>query len=388
MEKTKVEKSIFLHSLFRTSSSYFYEKYRNLEECYAYYEPFHQVLTDLTKEISKKLFAEQKVLLKHGVVQKRYFYEYENLIEAKGVSNFQKGYSVDEYCEVKSSTSLKRYIDFLYQNSKKEITVFQFNRSALRISWFKKNYPNASHYYILKNPRNQFESYLSFYKEDKPFFNTMDLMIISKNLDTKFFKCLKKLNIFENFHAEKFQFEYNYYCSIIKEFSYLQLYFMFYFVWFTSLVENILFADYIIDIERLSKDQKYKNDLHKNLKKLKNETFDDFKYVKKEIFTLSSNEMENVEFIVKTMVFAEFDEGTLQDYTRKLVDYNIKIKNIDYDNQSFSDKEIDCFFEWKQLSQKLRKKKILYKILNNKAKTTFLIKNILRRIFKIIKENA
>ena len=67
---------VFIHSLFRTGSTYIWLKFRNNEQYYCYYEPFHEVLSILTRDVSNLLNEDlARDVLGHPAIKKRYFFD-------------------------------------------------------------------------------------------------------------------------------------------------------------------------------------------------------------------------------------------------------------------------------------------------------------------------
>ena len=208
---------VFIHSLFRTGSTYVWLKFRKINEYYCYYEPFHQVLPRLTVEISNIYDEENsRLFMRHPPLDKRYFFEYEKFLSegARGVPYFKKSFIADEFCYVGDGQGLKRYIDFLISGAGNKIPVFQFNRSALRVKWFKEQYPESFNLYILRNPRDNWASCMSFLREGNSFFVTMDLLLSSINLKDYHFNKLSKIVPLFEYHDKDFKKELNCYTPV------------------------------------------------------------------------------------------------------------------------------------------------------------------------------
>lgn len=179
---------IFIHGLFRSGSTYFFDKFRADSSFHCYYEPFHHVISELDSS-NIDIWAHSGKTSKrmnHPVLHKPHFYEYLNCFENGTIKHFDKRLSYDRFF-LRSDDSFeieKMYIEHLVSRVPDHKTaVLQFNRSSFRLSHFVKSFPNSEHFFLLRNPRSQFLSYVL----SGQIFLTINLMItsrlIKKNLD-------------------------------------------------------------------------------------------------------------------------------------------------------------------------------------------------------------
>jgi len=154
---------IFITSRFRSGSTVFWNAFRNLKGCTAYYEPFNE----------RRWFDSQQ---RGDFVDKTHL----------GVSDYWKEYEGMEYLDqyydedwirknlMMDANSwqpkMKKYIEELIIKAKGR-PVFQFNRIDFRLPWFKKHFPNAKIIHLYRNPRDQFCSFLT----DKALMNKDDI---------------------------------------------------------------------------------------------------------------------------------------------------------------------------------------------------------------------
>jgi len=258
------ESPIFIHSLFRTGSTYIWHKFRLNPKYHCYYEPFHQVLTGIDLENLEMALTHDYELVNHPPIQQYYLHEYRELLEAGkvGLPHFKKSFSFDEFCENGKNPDLKEYIDSLITGAGTKTPLFQFNRSALRIKWFKINYPEGLHIYLVRNPRDQWASYTNLYRktQDNSFF-TMDLMIASLNRkEAPFRKLAHSLPLVE-FRTQKFEKEQTFYGMLGDVYSQEDRYLIHYYTWLLALIENVLNADVILNINHLSQDSSYRREV-------------------------------------------------------------------------------------------------------------------------------
>ena len=206
-------RAVFVHSLFRTGSTYIWNKFRRDGAFHCYYEPFHQELAFLGSEYSGRWNSDPELAgaVGHPLLNREYMHEYRHLLKSgkPGVPHFRKSFSFDDFCRRDGHPAQKKYIDFLLAGCGGKIPLLQFNRSALRIAWFKKYYPSALHVYQYRNPRLQFDSFLSLEKN-----RGLDIFLLSDLLTAgvnrrkdPFFDDLAGLVPLFEYHASSFRKE-------------------------------------------------------------------------------------------------------------------------------------------------------------------------------------
>ncbi len=234
---------VFIHSIFRSGSTYLWNKFRSTGKFWAYHEPFHEVLLALEIRDQKKIFGtpleEHTKFLGHPPTDKHYFWEYFT-INSK-VPAFQKEFTLDFFCinPDEGKEDLKDYLYFLIGYSPLR-PVFKFTRSSMRSGWMKKHF-DAVNIYLLRHPRFQFESYQSHLNKGNPYFHTMTLMTIGKNQDKNslFAELSSRYNIPRN-DSVNFKDEMAWYTNeVLPHLKTKELYVLFYGIWLCSLIENL-----------------------------------------------------------------------------------------------------------------------------------------------------
>ena len=186
MNKEKYN-NLFIHSWWRTGSTYFFEKFRKDINNFCYYEPLHENLLFLNKEKLKDGTPSESEL-GHIDSKKPYFLEFEPFIENNTIKNFKKEFSYDIFELTKQSKQInfKKYLNLLinYSNKNKKNTVLAFTRSMFRIEWMKENF-KACHIFLLRDPLQQWISYLERWKKKDIYFVLATVLIIGKIQDCK-----------------------------------------------------------------------------------------------------------------------------------------------------------------------------------------------------------
>lgn len=151
---------VFVHSLFRSGSTYFYNVLKRNIQLNVYHEPFHEVIAELSSAWDglHERAAYLKEKLRHDFLEGSYFDEYSKILPSIK-EKFDSGMSYDLFFmdENQDSKALKAYIDTLNDVSSHR-SVFQCTRTIGRIKWLKSNY-ESKHIFLLRNPWDQWYSY-------------------------------------------------------------------------------------------------------------------------------------------------------------------------------------------------------------------------------------
>ncbi len=264
-------KPVFIHSIFRSGSTYLWNKFRGSGNFWSYHEPFHETMLNLEIKDQKEMFGnpleEHIRLLGHPPTDKNYFWEYFTI--NKKVPAFRKGFTFDYFYidENEDREDIENYIYFLIGHAPKR-SVFKFTRSSLRSRWLKKHFDSVN-IYLLRNPRFQFESYQSRFKKGDLYFHTMSLMTIGKNQHrySLFSELSKKCDI-PYYNSENFNDERLFYSKeVLSKLNTKDLYTLFYSLWLSSLIENFNTSDILFYIDAVSSSRTEKQRIMKEFKK-------------------------------------------------------------------------------------------------------------------------
>jgi hypothetical protein len=333
--------AIFIHSLYRTGSTYVWSKFRENKKYCCYYDPFHHNMGSIDTEnpMLENLSIMNAHRLRHPVLDREYTDEYRKLlpVHEKGVPSFKKSFTADDYCNNNDNPEQKKYIDSLILGTENQVPLFKSNLSPLRSEWFKKNYPGALHLYLLRNPRNQFQSYLDMYEQEFPLFLVNDLIISGVNRKTDFFKPLAShIPLFE-YHCEKFEDEYYIYRQLLPLYSDHEKYFIFYYIWLFALVENVLNSDIILNIDHIDTDRSYRTAVCEELEKngATGIDFDDAVPWEYKKFTLKRSEFDQIEKTVESIVMRQYPIRKFELFNKRLEPHNKERFDLHKDTLSF-----------------------------------------------------
>jgi hypothetical protein len=321
----KENKPIFIHSLFRTGSTYIWNKFRQKENYYCYYEPLHPVLAKVTPANIENMMTKNFKAVHHPELDRYYLHEYIPLLKEgqTGIPYFNKEFSYDLFCMGinDENPGLKQYIDYLLSCSVDKIPVFKFNRTAFRTAWFKKNYPGSLNIYLIRNPRDQWQSYCELYKRrNNSLFFLIDLVVASVNKENEEFRPLSRIIPLLHFSSPLQDKENDFYNIILGSYPAEEKYFISYYTWFKAIIKNVLHADFIININLLSRELSYKKKVLEFLKEsgIDSINFADAKIEEYSQYTLPVNTMEEIEEKVQNLLIQSLTEEQIDCFFREI----------------------------------------------------------------------
>ena len=177
------ENMLFITGRFRSGSTLLWNIFHNIQSCYAYYEPCHDLL--LTHIKHNSLPPPSHV----GV--NSYWDEYLPILDELEVFHrIEFGVNRLFLEENSKFEDLARYIHFLISSTNNKLPVLQFNRMDFRLPWLRKQFPEAKILHLFRNPRDQWFSMVRDLPREccmDPFLNTdYELMTWSCSLGVVF----------------------------------------------------------------------------------------------------------------------------------------------------------------------------------------------------------
>ena len=303
---------IFLHSLFRSGSTYLFNKFRNEQGFWCYYEPLHHQLIEIRQD-RLAIFPfdkETTAKMSHPHLSKPHFYEFQAVLDRDHIPFFNMLMSYNEFTSVRQHARMYKYImTLLLRTPDNLIPLLQFNRSSLRIGWFRRFFGNSLHVYILRNKRDQFESY---FKQGRKYniFLAINLYIIAAN------RRYKKFAEAYSYFSNEFRVTHDLYYDL-KRLAYFSAeldrkihYRVFLHLWLTSLVEARKHADFILDIDQLSQSGEYRREVVQVLGKqfaVSPTIFDDCRIQGYDLFSLDEQSFQETEREVRQLYKNELD---------------------------------------------------------------------------------
>ena len=177
-------KTVFLHGLWRSGSTYLWSRFRAVEGTCCFYEPLHHGLAKLTRQRIARDTPEQIGANRHPALAQPYFAEFTGLIERRGVRHYHRSLAYDRFILApgEAHPRLERYVRGLigHAASRGETAVLGFNRTGLRLAWLKHRF-DAFNIHIDREPAAIWASYVVEAAKGNPAFFSMWLAVIEKN---------------------------------------------------------------------------------------------------------------------------------------------------------------------------------------------------------------
>jgi hypothetical protein len=150
---------VFMHSLFRSGSTYLFDKFRRTEQFYCYQEPCNEALINLDRspdEFLKRPENDNR-LLRHPTLTAPYFFEFHG-VRDQLAGLFKKSFSFDDYfAGPQLSQEQRKYFGTLIDAAPRR-PLLQFCRSAGRVEALKHEF-GGIHIHLWREPRGQWWSY-------------------------------------------------------------------------------------------------------------------------------------------------------------------------------------------------------------------------------------
>ena len=244
---------IFLHSLWRSGSTYLFNKFRtSATPYYAFQESIHEIAIFAQK--NRNILVEVGALdplLNHPTLDQGYFHElYEMYDFWKG--NIEKSVIYDQYFDKIGSPELKSYLHSIINNAPQR-PVFQECRTCGRIGAMKSLF-GGFHVFVFRNPHDQWWSII----KDHYFTDVIMMALTAEDAPL----CVKQLRDeigLKRYRSTNIEDEIDHYDKIQYP-DHVQ-YELFITLWILAFIEGRVNADILLSIDRASDDAEYRRDL-------------------------------------------------------------------------------------------------------------------------------
>lgn len=253
-----LDSPVFIHSLFRSGSTYIFNTFRNAKsDFWCYQEPLHEFILS-SRETLQNLIIESDALLaalRHPKMSAPHFQEVYEVAESC-LSHLSADMCYAGYFGEDSVTSGAPYFSSLIEAAKGR-PVIEECRTALRIGTLKKAL-GGTHIYLWRNPWDQWWSYKTF-----PYFTHANQVILDSCTGPQAIGILKDAISFTSSNKTSIaeQFEFFYQRPLPASESYL----MFYVLWCMALREGHSAGDILLNIDRLSESSEYRQEISNQL---------------------------------------------------------------------------------------------------------------------------
>ena len=247
---------VFVHSLWRSGSTYIFSKFRAVQNFYCYQEPLHEALLFAVNEPEKLLVdGNFSFNFNHPKLQDPYFLEsFEQHEHWKSIISKEMIY--DQYFDQSISPELLGFYRALIDAAPRRVMV-QECRTGARLGAIK-DAVGGTHIHLWRRPWGQWWSFL----KDRYFPLVMILILNARNAPSVLQVLRQELNI-PVFHSSDIQEEFVFFDEF--QLSARDNYKAFFAIWCLSFLEGRRTADIEIEINKLSDDMGYRQDIVKEL---------------------------------------------------------------------------------------------------------------------------
>ncbi len=171
----------FLHSSWRTGSTYLWDLFRRDGAALCYYEPFHEDLATLSPQRARARWPVPSE--GHPVLERPYFYEYGPLAGVNGVRGYESRFAYADFFGAASSRLLSQesYLRGLMDVAERSgrAAVFGFCRSTGRLAGLRTSFPDACHILLVREAEDQWSSSASMRAlHANPYFLVMPVLVL------------------------------------------------------------------------------------------------------------------------------------------------------------------------------------------------------------------
>lgn len=250
-----VNSSIFIHSWWRSSSTYVWQKLRQDVSLQCFYEPLHEGIASLN--VNAILSGPEVSLgrmLRHPTAEKHNFFEYLEPVRS-GTLRYTPDLAYERYIlrREQADAGLFAYIDGLISvaagNARR--AVLCFCRSQMRSAWMKENFA-GTHIAQIRNP---FDQWVSF--QVNPYFiaRMMGLALSLRKLHPGAFTHIEDFELQAKEHSNRVGHQRN--DPGPKPLSKRDVFRIYMLIWIASSMQSISNSDFVLDVDLLSNNPDY-----------------------------------------------------------------------------------------------------------------------------------
>ncbi len=180
---------VFLHTGWRTRGTWLWSRFRLQAGTTCFYEPLAEDLATLSPAAIASVDS-GGWKSGHPPLHRPYFSEFRPLLKTivRGVQQHDPEFAVAGFFAEPDAAmpDLRHYIELLLRSAhaKGGQPVLKFCRSLGRIGWMQRNFPQAVHIGLLRNPLAQFISaQRQFQRHDNSYFLAMPLLLLAMHRD-------------------------------------------------------------------------------------------------------------------------------------------------------------------------------------------------------------
>ena len=242
---------IFLHSLWRTGSTYVWSRFRASAQTRCYYEPLHDGLARLTPARIARGTSDAIEQNNHPALGRPYFAEFEPLVAGRGVRGYHRRFAYNRFALQPSDhdPELQAYIASLIAAARadKRVAVLGMNRSDLRISWMRSRFQSYD-ISVDREPADVFSSYISQMYKGNYYYFTKLMLIVELNRHHEIFSPLADRLKLRSQTEQLLVSAKNFYREVLDGMARESLYALTLYIWAVRSLHALSCCDLVVDL--------------------------------------------------------------------------------------------------------------------------------------------
>lgn len=174
-----------MHTGWRTAGTWIWSRLREHPQCRGFYEPLHEMLPEVTAAGIEAMDSRSWNSLHTETAP--YFMEYLPLLRPRGgVTGARAEFAFDRYFLDPDAEQydLRRYLRRVWAAGREggRLPVLKFTRSLGRVGWLRRQFPEAAHVVVLRQPWAQFRSaWRCLVADGNPYFLAAPIVVLARN---------------------------------------------------------------------------------------------------------------------------------------------------------------------------------------------------------------
>jgi hypothetical protein len=245
------QRPIFVHSLWRTGSTYIWSRFRAAAQTRCYYEPLHDGLARLTADRIARSTSEIIEQNNHPQLARPYFAEFEPLLAGRGVQGYQRRFAYSRFAlqPADSDPELQAYIAGLIDAARRDqqVAVLGMNRSDMRISWMRSRFQSYD-LSLDREPADVFSSYISQMYKGNYYYFTKLMLIVELNRHHEIFAPIAERLHLRSRTEQLIVSPKKFYRNVLDSMSRESLYALTLYIWSMRSLHALSCCDLIVDL--------------------------------------------------------------------------------------------------------------------------------------------
>jgi hypothetical protein len=249
---------VFVQTMWRSSGTYVWSKFREQPHFHAYFEPCSEWLAASSAAAIERGSRRHRTGLRHTGVTAQYFAEFP-FAASGGVPHYQRRFAFEDYYLDRDAfhPDFERYLAFLIDHARTGLRtpVLKCCRYGLRSAWLDRVFAPVM-IYVVRNPDAIFRSFWSF-GERRSYFLAASILIVSKNRNAEPFRELAGVLSIPPLQGATIIDELLYGCEIVSRLSPDDLRAIVLLLWALNIGHNSRIAPLFLDVDLLATDRDY-----------------------------------------------------------------------------------------------------------------------------------